>query len=149
MPPLSSQATGMLIGGFLAAVLFGIGNLFSKASAEAGIGLGIFIIIVGLAVTIVGCIIYLLIPDPLVSMRSALSASGLGFMWGLGTACVVIALQKYNVPLGSLVPLYNMNTLIAVTLALWIFSEWRQVHVFQLVIGSLFIVLGGVLVARA
>jgi hypothetical protein len=42
-----------------------------------------------------------------------------------------------------------MNTLITVLLALWVFAEWKTVHIPQLLLGSILIVIGGTLVARA
>jgi transporter family protein len=56
---------------------------------------------------------------------------------------------KFETPIAKLTPLYNMNTLIVVLLALWIFAEWKEVKVLQLLIGAVLIVMGGVLVARA
>jgi hypothetical protein len=42
-----------------------------------------------------------------------------------------------------------MNTLISVLLALWVFAEWKQVKVPQLLIGTLLIMAGGIMVAKS
>jgi len=146
---MNAQTMGIIIGGIIPAVLYGVSGVFSKASTKAGIGLGIYLFIIGIAITIVGAGFYIVNPDKTLSIRSGMHAAGLGLTWGLGTGLVAIGLTKYAAPLGKLAPLYNMNTLVAVLLALWIFSEWQQVRVPQLLIGAAFIVVGGTLVSRA
>lgn len=146
---MSPQVLGILVGGLLPALLYGATGVFSKASTKEGIGIGIYLMIIGLSIVLTGGGFFLLQADKTVSVRSALYACGLGVTWALGTGLVAIGLTRFGIPLGKLVPLYNMNTLIAVVLALWIFSEWQNVKVMQLVLGSVLIVLGGVLVAKA
>ncbi len=143
------ETIGIVIGGLFPALLYAGSGLFSKASVQAGIGLGVYLIIAGLTIAVVGIVFCFFIPDKTISIRSGMHAAGLGATWGVGTGMVAMGLAKYHVPLGKLVPLYNMNTLIAVLLALWIFAEWKQVKVPQLLFGSLLIVVGGTLVARA
>lgn len=145
---MSTQATGILLG-ILAAALYGLSGIFAKASTQAGIGLGWYLFICGIAIAGVGIGSSLFLSNGTLSMKSGLHAAGLGLTWGVGTAVVAIALTKYQIPLGKIVPLYNMNTLVAVLLALWIFAEWKQVHVPTLLIGSLLVIIGGTLVARA
>jgi transporter family protein len=140
---------GVIIGGLLPALLYSFGGLFQKGSVDAGIGVGTQMIIAGLATVVVGCGFYLAFPDKTISLRSGLLASGLGFSWGLATGFVAVAIVKFETPIAKLTPLYNMNTLIVVLLALWIFAEWKEVKVLQLLIGAVLIVMGGVLVARA
>lgn len=93
---MSNQAIGMMLGGILAAVLYGFSGIFAKASNQAGIGLGWYLLISGLTIAMVGALSF-----------------------------------------------------VAVLLALWIFAEWKQVHVVRLLIGALLIVVGGTLVARS
>lgn len=146
---MSSQTLGILIGGLLAAVLYGLTGLSSKASIQAGIGLGIYLLIIGLSIAAVGGVLFFFLPDRTVNWLSGLHAVGVGLTWGIGTASVGIALSIFRVPLSKLVPLYNMNTLIAVLLSLWLFAEWREVRGVQLLLGSVFIIAGGILVATA
>ena len=146
---MSPQVLGILIGGLLPALLYGATGVFSKASTKEGIGIGMYLMIIGVSIVVTGGGFFLLQADKTVSVRSALYACGLGVTWALGTGLVAIGLTRFDMPLGKLVPLYNMNTLVAVLLALWIFSEWQNVKVLQLLLGSVLIVLGGVLVSRA
>jgi hypothetical protein len=146
---MTSQSAGILLGGILPAIAFGISGVFSKASTQAGIGLGLYLMIAGLAVTACGIIIFLLLPDTTLSARSGIHAFLMGFLWALGAAGVAFALLKFQIPLGKLVPLYNANTLVAVLFALWVFAEWKQVKTVQLLIGSVLIVVGAVTVSKA
>jgi len=146
---MSSQLTGMLIGGIVAALFFGLSAVFAKATMKAGIGLGPYLISNGLGFIIVGIFFWSIFPDTTISIQSGFMALIMGALAGIATGLVAVALLHYNIPLGKLVPLYNMNTLVAVLLALWLFAEWKHVHTMQLVIGSALIVVGGTLVARA
>ncbi|MEI8230819.1 MAG: hypothetical protein WCG83_06840 [Candidatus Peregrinibacteria bacterium] len=146
---LSNQSIGLIIGGFLPAIVYGFSGVLPKVSNQAGIGIGLYTIIVGLAVTLTGLIIFFFIPDSTVNWKSGIAAFGFGLASGIGNGLVVIGLMRFKTPMSQLTPLYNMNTLIAVLLALWIFAEWKQVNQLQLIIGSVLIVLGGTLVARA
>ena len=146
---MSPELLGLLIGGIIPALCYGAAGIFQKVSTSSGIGIGIYLVLVGIAVTAVGGGFYLVAPDRTFTAKGAIGAAMMGFFWALGAGLVAFALLRYQAPLGKLVPLYNMNTLIAVLLALWIFSEWRDVNLSKLIAGSVLIVLGGVLVARA
>lgn len=141
------ELLGMALGGLLAAIFFGLSGVLSKASTQAGVGLGLYIMLAGAGVVLVGALFFLFQPDRTISLRSALPSLGVGVTWGLGAGLVALALTKYKVPLGKLVPLYNMNTLVAVLIALWLFSEWQRVQVLKLLIGAILVILGGTLVA--
>ena len=140
---------GIIVGGVLPAIVFGLSGVFSKAANHAGIGLGLYVIIVGAAVVLCGVAIFALIPDRTLSAKSALYAFGMGLSWALGVAGVAVALSRFGSPLSVLVPLYNANTLVAVLLGLWIFAEWKQVKTVQLLIGSMLILVGAVTVSRS
>lgn len=146
---MTPQATGLIIGGLIPALLYGVSAIFQRGSTGVGIGIGPFLIAAGTAILLTGGAFLVFDPGRGWSARSAALAMGSGAAWGIGTSLVAVALVRYGVPLGKLVPLYNMNSLVAVTLALIIFAEWKQVKVPQLLIGSILIVIGGTLVARA
>ena len=146
---MSSHALGIIIGGMIPALIFGIVNLAVKAAADSGIGVGWYVLFVGIGVVLIGSIILLFMPDRTISLQSSLFAGAVGFGWGLGIGLIVIALNKFGLPISVLTPLFNMNTLVTVLLALWIFAEWKQVRVPQLLFGSVLIVIGGTIVARS
>ncbi len=146
---MNSQLSGILIGGVAAAVFFGLSGVFSKMSNQAGIGFGMYITLIGLAILLVGFVLLAAQPQMSLTWKSGLASLATGFAWAGGAVCVAFALQKFHTPLSKLVPLYNMNTLIAVLLALWIFGEWKQAKLAPLLIGAVLVIAGGVLVAQA
>lgn len=146
---MSSHALGILIGGVIPIFVFSGANLAVKVASNIGISVGWYILFAGIGVTIAGGILLLVFSDHGLTASSGLFSAMVGFGWGMGSACVVIALNKYGSSISVLTPLFNMNTLVTVLLALWIFAEWKKVHVPQLLIGSVLIVVGGTLVARA
>lgn len=149
LPPLSAQTLGMIVGGLLPALLYGVSSIFAKVSANAGMSAGGHLIYTGIAVSTIGVLLSLLMPGQAIA-TSAITASLLfGLLWALGSGCVVIALYRYDVALSKLAPLYNTNTLIAIVLSLIIFAEWQQVDLVKLLGGAVLIVLGGILVSLA
>ncbi len=146
---MSQETLGLVIGGVLPAIAFGLSGVFSKASTQAGIGLGPYLMTVGAAVFVCGLCLLTVTPDRTITLRAATPAFLTGFLWALGAAGVAMALSRYGIPLGKIVPLYNTNTLVAVLVGLWVFAEWKQVQPLRLLAGSLLIVAGSVLVAKA
>lgn len=146
---MTPQVLGLIVGGLLPAFFFGYSNIAVKLATNAGISLPYVLIFSGLGTLAVGGALLFLVPEYSISMRSGLWMFSGGAVWALGMMCVTLGILKYGLPVSQLAPLYNMNTLVAVVGALWIFAEWHSVRVPQLVIGSILIVLGGTLVARA
>ncbi len=146
---MSSQNLGILVGGLLPAVCYGIAGLFSKTSTDAGMPVGSHLVFIGLAVSAVGGIFNQFLPGKTPSILAIASSSTLGAIWALGTGCVALGLIFYQAPMAKLTPLYNMNTLIGVVLALILFSEWKTVNVGILLVGTFLICIGGILVSRA
>ena len=129
---MSPYALGIIIGGLIPALCFGLANLSVKGASQAGIGMGSFVLFVGLGVLLSGAVFFLLIPDKSISLSSGMISVGMGAAWGTGIGIVFYALNRFDIPIGVLTPLFNMNTLVTVLLALWIFAEWKQVRVPQL-----------------
>lgn len=146
---MSPNTLGIIIGGLIPALLFGTGNFLLKVSNAEGIGIAPLLASGGAGFIAAALCVFAFLPDTALSIRSSASAFGFGFFMGIGTALVSIAIVKYGTPLSILTPLFNMNTLVAVLLALWIYAEWKQVHIPKLLIGSVLIIIGGTFVARA
>ena len=146
---MSPQTLGILIGGLLPAFLFGYSNVAVKAATNAGLSVSFVLICAGLANLVVGAVLYVFLPEQTVNAKAAAIMFSGGLMWGISMACITIAIVRFSSPISVLTPLFNMNSLVAVLLALWLFAEWRQVHVPQLLIGTVFVVIGGALVAKA
>ncbi|MEM7589462.1 MAG: hypothetical protein AAF320_04835 [Myxococcota bacterium] len=146
---MNTHWAGIVVGGLLPALLYGVAGVLMKASTQQGIGLGIYMLCAGAGVMSVGGAHLWFFSDKTMGIQSACYALSMGIAWGLGTLLVTIGLTRFAVPVSKLVPLYNMNTLVAVLLGLWIFAEWQQIRPLQLAVGTLFIVVGGTLVANA
>jgi uncharacterized membrane protein len=146
---MGNQYLGILLGGILPAVIYSLTGILSKVSNQAGIGVGPYLMIIGLTIAVTGIGFSLVQPDATVHWRSGVAAVGIGITWGIGTGLIALALVKYRASLSQIVPLYNLNTLFVVLLSLWIFSEWKDVNALKLIVGSILIVLGGTLVSLA
>lgn len=146
---MKSETLGIIIGGVVPALCFTVTNLSIKLSNQQGIGAGYYIIMLGLGVLLTGVALWLVWPDKTFTSGGAIFSFASGVTWAFGAAAVAFALTKYGTPLGQLTPLFNMNTLFTVLLALWIFAEWKQVKIPQLLVGSVLIVIGGTMVAKA
>ncbi|MEM1280044.1 MAG: hypothetical protein AAF827_19950 [Cyanobacteria bacterium P01_D01_bin.6] len=146
---MSPQLLGLIVGGFLPALFYGLSSVFAKTSANAGMSVGGHLFFIGIAISVMGGLFNLFLPGNVPSVAAASSSAMQGILWALGTGCVVLGLLKYQAPLAKLVPLYNMNTLVTAGLALVLFAEWRDTDPVKLMIGAGMIVIGGVLVSGA
>ena len=146
---MTSQSLGLLIGGGVPAILFGLSTVFNKSSVLAGISLGFYMLFVGLAVILVGAVVYTFEAESVVSIKSASIALLAGASWAGGASAITIALIYYQAPISKLVPIYNLNTLVAVIIGLIIFSEWQDTNAIKLVGGAILVIAGAGLVANA
>src|SRR5690606_26793041 len=146
---MSNSTIGLVIGGLLPALLFGLSGVFAKPASVTGIGLGWYLTSIGCAILLTGLALHLLQPSNPFSLRGSLFAAAVGFSWAPGAALVALALSSYGMAIARIVPLYNMNTLVAVLIGLTVFAEWKEVQVVKLLAGAALITLGGRLVATA
>lgn len=146
---MTSKSTALLLGGFLPALIYGGSAIFQKVSTSLGISLSAYLVATGIGVAIVGVVFYMFDNSFAFSIKSGLYACAFGLTWGVASGLVAYTLLNFNVPISQLVPLYNMNTLVAVILALVVFSEWKDLHTIKLMSGSALIVAGAILVANS
>jgi transporter family protein len=144
---MSETQLGIVIGGLVPALLFGVAGICQKLSNQHGISTGAYVLSVGIGVVLVGIALCLWNTSQTANVKSIIPAIVMGLSWGSGSVLVAIAINNYKTPLSVLAPLYNMNTLVAVVGALFIFSEWKDVNALRLILGSLLIIGGGVLVS--
>lgn len=143
------EIKGLLVGGALPALAFGLAGLLQKSASRTSPGMGPYLLCIGAGVLLVGALYTLATPNRAIATGSGLQAVGIGLFWGLGMVMVGLGIGHYAVPLSKLAPLYNMNTLVVVLLALVIFAEARDVAVPRLLLGTVLILSGGLVVARA
>ncbi|MCA9370818.1 MAG: hypothetical protein KC680_02550 [Candidatus Peregrinibacteria bacterium] len=146
---MQPQTLGIIIGGLIPGVLFGFSNVIVKYATSKGIALPLYLIVTGLAVVLVGVVLLFIVPERHVSVQGGIAGFVGGAIWASGMSLIVFALERYSASISVLTPLFNLNTLVAVVLGLWIFSEWKTVSISQLFLGAVCIAVGGTLVARA
>ena len=140
---------GLLVGGLLPALLFGLAGLLQKTTSRFSPGMGPYLLCIGLGVTLTGAVCTLATSDRNISLPSGAQAAAIGIFWAAGMAFVALGIGRYATPLAKLAPLYNMNTLVVVLLALVFLAEAREVAVPRLLLGTALILGGASFVARA
>lgn len=140
---------GLLLGGLLPAIFYGVFGVMQKTLSKTGLSPQWTMIGVGVGIVFVGLLSFAFLDQQNFHWKGLGLAGVVGGIWGFATLLIGIALNKYNTPISTLVPLYNMNTLVAVLLGLVIYAEWASVNLLKLLLGSLFILIGGILVAIA
>ena len=143
------EIKGLLVGGLLPALAFGLAGLLQKSASRTTPGMGPYLLCIGAGVLLVGLVYTLVAPGRAITPGPGVMAMGIGLFWALGMALVGLGITHFMVPLSKLAPLYNMNTLVVVLLALVIFAEAREVAVPRLLLGTVLILAGGVVVSRA
>ena len=146
---MSARVIAILLGGILPALMLGLTGVFQKLSNNARIGTGPFLIVAGLTTALVGGVFLLLERDATIGQRSALYTVLFGLVWATAIGLIGIALGRFGGQISQLVPLYNMNTLIAVLIGLVVLAEWRNVDPRKLAVAAVLIVIGGIVAARA
>ena len=146
---MTSKLTALLIGGFLPAFIYGGSAIFQKLSTNVGISISTYLVAVGIGVVVAGLGFHFFGNSVPFSIKASSYAGLFGLTWGIASGLVAYSLLHFDIPISQLVPLYNMNTLIAVLLALLIFSEWKDLNTIKLLAGSALIVMGAIFVANA
>jgi drug/metabolite transporter (DMT)-like permease len=146
---MSSQTIAVLLGGLLPAVLFGVGTTLQKASNDSGISSPFYLGSLSIGFLLAAVSLYIYEPSRALSVRSGTFAILNGVLWGAAYCCMMFVLSKFQTPMSKLIPLVNMNTLVAVLLCFVVFSEWNQVNISKLLVGTVLIVVGGTLVANS
>jgi transporter family protein len=142
---MSKPTLAILIGGLLPAVLYGVAGVLQKTASKTGIGPGPYVLIIGVTAAVIGGVITLLLRDTSVTWSGAAQTAGFGVLWAAAVVSIMLALGKYEGPVSVIVPLYNMNTLIAVLLGLLFLNEWAGVNGWRLIAGAVLLVAGGAL----
>jgi transporter family protein len=139
----------MILGGIIPAIVFGLGGIFVKASNQQGISFNYFTLLSGVGVIVISAFSFMVFESRVVSFKSGLNAFLVGATWALGVLLVAMALIKYDTPMSIISPLNCTACLFTVSLALFIFSEWGEVHIVRLLIGTIMIIAGAMLVSTS
>ena len=146
---MSSNYMGIILGGILPAVIFGIGGIFIKASNQQGISPNYFLLFSGIGAVVISILSFMVFKEKSISFQSGLYAFIVGVTWVGGILFVSLVLTRYNTPLSILSPLNCTACLVTVILALLIFSEWKETHVVRLIIGTVLIIIGAMFVSTS
>ncbi len=148
---MSQKFLGMVIGGIIPALFYGLFAITMKAGSQYKISTSSYLMIIGLVIFITD----ILIRPFLTNFDATETLSGISFsiisglLWALGTALVNYSIVKFDTPIALLTPLYNMNTLVAVLGAMIIFAEWKTVQSLPVFLGTVFVVCGGILLSKS
>jgi hypothetical protein len=146
---MSNATLALLIGGLLPAVCFGLSGAVQKVAAQAGIGTGPYLVVIGLVVAAVGGVVTAAGGDTTLSRAGGGYAALFGLLWATGVGSIAVALGRYDARISQLVPLYNMNTLVAVVVGLAALGEWQAVQPGRLLLATALTAAGGVLAATS
>jgi drug/metabolite transporter (DMT)-like permease len=146
---MNSNYMGIVLGGIVPAIIFGIGGIFVKASNQQGISVNYFTLISGIGAVVISIVSFIVMEEKLINIQSGVYAFFVGVTWAGGILFVIMALAKYNTPISIISPLNCTACLVTVLLALLIFSEWKEMHVLRLLIGTILIIMGAMLVSTS
>ena len=146
---MNSNYMGIIVGGIVPAILFGVGGFFVKASNQEGISISYFILFSGIGILIISILAFIVFEGKLINLKSGMYAFLVGVTWALGMFLVTMALTKYNPPMSIISPLNSTACFVTVLLALIMFSEWKNLHIMRLVVGTVLIVVGAMLVSTS
>lgn len=142
---MSKQWMAIVIGGLLPAVFLGLPGVLQKTASRTGVAPGPYILTIGLVVAVVGGIVTLVQRDAAFTTSGAVQTAGFAVLWATAILGIMLGLGKYEGQVSVIVPLYNMNTLVAVGIGLVLLGEWQGVNLWRLLAGAALIVAGGVL----
>ena len=146
---MSNSTLALLIGGLLPALCFGLSGAVQKVTAKAGIGTGPYLIVVGVVVVAAGVVVTAVDGDRTLTRAGGGYSVLFGVLWATGIGSIAVALGRYEGRISQLVPLYNMNTLVAVLVGLVAVGEWQAVQPGRVLLATALIIGGGVLAATS
>lgn len=139
----------LLIGGLLPTVLLGLGTVLMKLSMREGSSVPNYLVQVGATVLCVGLLATLLGDGWISSPRAQMFAMLMGLAWATAIGSMAYAVTTLGVPVSIIAPLTNSNALVALAASALVFREWGTLNGPRALVGTLFIVLGAVVVATA
>jgi drug/metabolite transporter (DMT)-like permease len=146
---MNSQYLAILIGGIIPAFCFGLTGILAKASMDKGIDIASYLFSVGVGVIAYGIAALFIVSERSFNITSGAYAAGAGLIWAVGISMFTYALVVHKASVSAITPFHSGAVLVSVLLAFAIFAEWKTVNVPLLLIGSIFMIAGGAIVAKA
>lgn len=141
-----------LLVGLLAALFFGSSAVLSKIVLSQkffGVDPKVagMLLAVGVSVVLIGFFLFsekTVIPSNPIFLAAGI---GVGILWGIGQILVLTALSR-NANISQLAPVYNINTLVAVVLGIFLLAEIPSAsQAVKVGVGAVLITIGAVLVS--
>lgn len=139
----------IFIGGVFPALLLGMGTVIMKLSLRAGISLPIYLVFVGFSIFCYGIFFAFQTGMREVTVNGGLFAILMGLSWSTAIYCMSYGIAVLKLPVSVIAPLTNSNAIVAVILGALVFSEWRDLNFVKVLIGTVLIVLGGIIVSSS
>jgi len=146
---MTDKAMGVVLGGLLPALCFGVSSVLMKMAARAGIGPGPYVLSLAVGVAAYGAFTALTQPGRHATGGGVAFSMLVGLAWALGMALIQIALTRYHAAISQIVPLHMLNLIVTIALGFVLFAEARDLEAGRLVLGALLIGVGAILVAGA
>ncbi|MBM9545806.1 hypothetical protein JWG40_02165 [Leptospira sp. 201903074] len=139
----------ILIGGVFPALLLGMGTVIMKLSLRAGISLPLYLVFVGLSIFCYGIVFAFQSGMKEVTLSGGLFAFLMGLSWSTAIYCMSYGISVLKMPVSVIAPLTHSNAIVAVILGAIVFSEWKDLNLLKVFIGTMLIVLGGIIVSSS
>lgn len=137
----------ILIGGVVPAIFLGLGTVLMRGSIGAGASIPSYLAVVGTTIAVVGWGSLLLTGSATAGLKANLYACAMAISWSLAIACIAYGLGSLQLPVSIVAPLTNSNALVAVLVGAIVFSEWQQLNMTTVAIGTALICGGAALVS--
>ncbi|MCW7489885.1 hypothetical protein EHQ94_03700 [Leptospira meyeri] len=139
----------IIIGGVVPALLLGMGTVIMKLSLRAGISLPIYLVFVGFSIFCYGVVFAFQSGMKDVTLSGGLFAFLMGLSWSTAIYCMSYGISVLKLPVSVIAPLTNSNAIVAVIIGAIVFSEWKDLNFVKVLIGTVLIVVGGVVVSSS
>jgi transporter family protein len=146
---MSTNVTGIILGGLMPAIVFGLSGLFLKTSGKSGISLNYYLLFCGVGVMAAAALSFLIFKDHILNFKGAVSSFLVGFLWAVGATLMVAAVAYAKIQISVLAPIVAANSLVTVLLGFAVYSEWQTVDLLKLLAGAVLVIAGGILVAQS
>ena len=143
------NAAGILVGGVIPALFLGLGTVLMRSSIAAGASIPTYLAVIGTTIALVGWGSLAITGQTggLQISRAVGWAVAMGLTWSAAIACISYGFGVLKLPVAVVAPLTNANSLVAVTIGVLAFGEWRSLHLPMTASGTLLICVGATLVS--
>ena len=118
---MNNQTIALLLGGGLAALFFGVANVFLKLAN--GLSQGLCLVVTGFSIALIGTIWWLATKQNEWNLHAIGFASLFGVLWALGVGSVSFSVARYGASISQLTPLFNMKKVVIIIIGYAVLGE--------------------------